>query len=680
MNLSVTGVAISILIKSLFIKLEKQLEAEYHLLSLWYFVFLLSGIIFYFAFLISVDFGTILILSTGSLTSIVLQKYGIFWRFVRGLIIAFAMGMLLASFRTKNLDTRVILAQVITEVEGDVQQVKPTINGYQITLQNVWLQKTRYGTPTKIRINVAERFSNEFLINNRIKLLAKLFPLSSSILPGGYDFGFYSYYSGIGATGYAMSKIKIKKQNGKEQSNLIYKIRKSIYESLIEGLGKTRGNFAAAILLGETKGIESGVMQDMRQSGISHILCVSGLHLSLVAIMFMSGTRFLLNISDYIAHKFNIKMVAAFCSLLGSYFYLELSGMQIAAKRAFIMTGIFIISIIVGRSAYPLRSISLAAVIILYFNPEFIFHPSFQLSFIAVLSLISGFEFSKKYQLLVSSGKTFFAKFKHYLAANIYSSFLASVLTAPVVVNQFYIFSTYSIPMNLIAVPIMSFFMMPLAIISVMLMPIGLEFIPFKLLGFFINIVIKSAHFANNSPGAVWYFGYITPLSILLFLFGFFWICIWQKTWRLWGLAIMGIAFILMFFAPKPDLIIDLKSGAIGIKNKKGKLEIHAERMSKFNQNYWANWYGQKEVDLIENDILAQNNLFTTKSGQKIAINYLKDNCYQADIQINTKEQIKCEGKVVLHAKDLTEVSNIMLFCDKSSCKFKFGRIGKFKS
>nr|WP_241773766.1 ComEC/Rec2 family competence protein [Rickettsia asembonensis] len=90
------------------------------------------------------------------------------------------------------------------------------------------------------------------------------------------------------------------------------------------------------------KGLNRQIMQDMRQNGISHVLCVSGLHLSLVVMIIFLTTRFLLNLSNYLAYNFNIKLISAYCSLIGSFGYLELSGMQIAATRAFITAAIFI--------------------------------------------------------------------------------------------------------------------------------------------------------------------------------------------------------------------------------------------------------------------------------------------------------------------------------------------------
>ena len=106
-------------------------------------------------------------------------------------------------------------------------------------------------------------------------MLTKLYkPQNSILLPGDYDFGFYAYLSDIGANGYAMSEPQIIERNETNFDSFIYRVRSYIYNNLIEKLGKDKGNFAAAILLGETKGLNRQIMQDMRQSGIiTRALC-----------------------------------------------------------------------------------------------------------------------------------------------------------------------------------------------------------------------------------------------------------------------------------------------------------------------------------------------------------------------------------------------------------------------
>ncbi|MDE8611547.1 ComEC/Rec2 family competence protein [Rickettsia felis] len=378
-------------------------------------------------------------------------------------------------------------------------------------------------------------------------------------------------------------------------------------------------------------------------------------------------TRFLLNLSNYLAYNFNIKLISAYCSLIGSFGYLELSGMQIAATRAFITAAIFIYGIIIGRSCFPLRSLAIAAFIILSLNPEYIFHPSFQLSFIAVLSLVAGFEFYLKNSWLIGENKGIFGAVKFYMASNIYSSFLASIITVPVVINQFFIFSTYSVPANLIVVPITSFFLMPLALLSLPFTMIGFDSYILKLMRFFIDIIIKSAAYFNSLPRSVWYFGYITNFSILLFLFGFFWICIWKTSWRLLGLVIMIISFIFMFYSPKPELIFDTNHMAVGIKDKDGKLIIYADKIPTFNRTYWANWFGQKDSMVLP----LKDNIFITNHGQKIVINN-NNHCEKAEIHINLNYKAKCHGSLItINHNFLRKSPVILIFCNKKECTVK---------
>ncbi len=646
--------------------LKAIFEAEYNHLNLWYFISFICGIIVYFSLNFDFSFSTIGIILLVLLILSTSKRYSIIIKFIYGIIIAFAIGLLVAKYRTASVHGQTIHKPIITLVGGKIESIKPTIIGGQVVLSEIKIEKINRDLQ-KVKISIPKKYLQEIRVNDYITLLAKLYKPQNSILPGGYDFGFYAYLADIGANGYAMSEPKILARNETTIDSFIYKIRIFIYNNLINKLGSDKGNFAAAILLGETKGLNRQIMQDMRQSGISHVLCVSGLHLSLVVMIIFITTRFLLNISNYLAYNYNIKLVSAYCALIGSFGYLELSGMQIAATRAFITAAIFIYGIIIGRAGFPIRSLAIAAFIILSLNPEYIFHPSFQLSFIAVLSLVAGYEFYLKNSWLLGEKKGIFGAIKFYTISNIYSSFLASIITAPVVINQFFIFSTYSVPTNLIAVPIMSFFLMPLALLSLPFTMIGFDSYILEIIGFFIEIIIKSAHYFNNLPGSVWYFGYITNFSILLFLFGFFWICIWKTTWRLFGLVIMVISFIFMLYSPKPELIFDASNMAIGIKNKQGKLEIYADKMAKFNRIYWANWFGQEDSILLP----LQDNLFITNYGQRIIFN--KNNyCNEAEIHINLNHRAKCMGNLMTINRDfLSKSPVILIFCNSKKCRIK---------
>ncbi|MFV9887355.1 MAG: ComEC/Rec2 family competence protein [Rickettsiales endosymbiont of Dermacentor nuttalli] len=87
--------------------------------------------------------------------------------------------------------------------------------------------------------------------------------------------------------------------------------------------------------------------------------------------------------------------IVAFMSLCGSFGYLLISGIQVVAVRLFIMTSMIIIAVMLDRSANPACSLSFALIIILLFKPEVVVNPSFQISFMVVLALISCYNLYK---------------------------------------------------------------------------------------------------------------------------------------------------------------------------------------------------------------------------------------------------------------------------------------------
>jgi ComEC/Rec2-related protein len=592
--------------------------------------------------------------------------------------LAFIIGIAVSALRMSMVHTIPINKPMTATIQGRVDQIKPSARGMQVTLRDV--EVLNYRSLNKVRINVAGKLASNITYGDEIRLKAKLFPLQKSVLPGTYDFGFYMYMSGIEASGYALTNLEILGRNESFFGKIVQNIRRGIYRRLIEVLEAGRGNFASAILIGETKAMPTKIATDMRNSGVAHILSVSGLHLSLVAMICFVTSRVLLNCSNYLAYRTNVKAIAAFISIIGSFFYLQISGNNIAATRAFIMTSIFIISIILGRSPYPLRSVMIAAVIILTFLPEYVLHPSFQLSFTAVLCLISGYEFYLKHQHFLGSNKGVFGATKLYIFANIYSSFLASIVTAPFVIYHFYKFANYSVIMNLIAVPLMSFFIMPLALLSIILMPFSLDNWILKLLGWFIGITLDSADYIVSLPGAVWVTGNISGFSLLVFSFGFFWICLWQTRLRLAGIGIMLLSLIIMFLGEKPDFIYDHTLKTVGVKNKNGKLEIYtAGEFPVFTSDYWANWYGQKSTEIVRQKIAATDQSFVLPSGIIVSLDYWQ--CSDADVQLITSKKLQCHhGGLIIPNAELWEHKQVLLYCKKASgCRVEYPELGRWR-
>ncbi len=664
--------------------IKKKLAEEYHNLNLWYFVFFFYGITFYFKSINSLikyqifekifAFTIILAIMIFVFILIIRKFEQLILSFFFSLLLSFIIGISVASFRLNNIDSSPINKNIIFNIEARISKIKPTIKGYELLLVDINpIEKIKLTKSlNKIKVSIRAKDSPVFAVDDLIKTRVKLFPITSSSIPGAYDFGIFSYLQSIDATGYIIGSPEIIKQNNHNKLSYTQKqianIRNNIYQRLINILSKYEGNFMAAILIGETKAIDNNMTENMRNSGISHILSVSGLHLSLVAMIFFVTSRFLLNCSNYLSYKINIKIIAGIFSIFGSFCYLLLSGSKIAATRAFIMTTIVILAIIFERTPHALRSVMVAAFVILFFWPEYVMHPSFQLSFSAVLCLISGYELYIKNQQIFGKAKGLFGNIKLYLFTNIYSSFLASIVTAPFVIYYFYKFSIYSILMNLLAVPLMSFFVMPLTIISLILMMFGLDKWPLILLSYFIKIIDSSAAYISAMPNAVINTGHITESSMLVFTFGFFWICLWQTIWRYFGLVIMVISVIMMvFFSANPIITYDHNLHIIAIQNG-SYLNIYSNnKISDFTKNHLLGWHGITYNRIFYDMDGFDDRIFDIPLGSRtvtVSLNY--KNCYDAEIQIITSKHLKCSnGKLVIPYAQLIKSGVVSIFSNQ---------------
>ena len=325
--------------------LKSKFNEEYERLSLWYFVSFFFAIIYYFTAKPIINIALLIAITITILIVQIRYDLNLISRFIYYCLIFFIIGLITSDVRVKLSDNVSIKKIIISEIYGKISAIKPTIHGKQITLTNITSDK---GNFNKIRVNVAKKFTTQLKIGDRIKFKTKLYPLQSSVLPGTFDFGFYLNMQGMEATGYALTAPKILHQqnHGSFYSNFKHKInnlRIIVYNRLIDLMGDKHGNFAAAILIGETKAIDPTIAKNMRNSGIAHILSVSGLHLSLVALILYISSRAILNLSNFLSYNVNIKVIAAIISIFGSFAYLILSGSNIAATRAFIMTLVFII-------------------------------------------------------------------------------------------------------------------------------------------------------------------------------------------------------------------------------------------------------------------------------------------------------------------------------------------------
>ncbi|MBL8677006.1 MAG: ComEC/Rec2 family competence protein, partial [Alphaproteobacteria bacterium] len=271
-------------------------------------------------------------------------------------------GFSVALFRTHLLGTKMLHYSLPPLIfEGEVVQVelKPTKTGnlYQRLLLTNLKAETAEKLPQKVRLSLKGKRARVWT-GQIIRLRAKLMPISDPGLPQGFDFRRQSYFNGLGATGFALSPPEVLMETSGWQSQLA-KRREEITAYFLKTMSPPLGAIAAALITGDKAAIPEKVREDFVNSGLAHILAISGLHLTIIAGVVFSVFRRGVALIPPLCLAFNSKKLAAIATIFMTFLYLVLSGFGIPAQRAFIMITVVMGAIILDRTALSMRTVAL---------------------------------------------------------------------------------------------------------------------------------------------------------------------------------------------------------------------------------------------------------------------------------------------------------------------------------
>jgi competence protein ComEC len=228
-----------------------------------------------------------------------------------------------------------------------------------------------------------------------------------------------------------------------------------------------------ALVLGEQGDIREEVKEHFIVTGIAHLLAISGDHLGIVALLSYSLFLWLLKRSEFLLLSLPIKKWAAGLTLPCILLYMLIAGGGISVIRATIMVVTFFLAILFDRERSLLHTLGLAAFLILLFSPPALFDVSFQLSFLAVLSILY------LVPRLLSEGRRDVldlppkASWKRNLLKYLKISFLVTAVatlgTGPFVALHFNRISPIGLVTNLFAIPWVGFLLVPLSLMASLL-------------------------------------------------------------------------------------------------------------------------------------------------------------------------------------------------------------------
>ena len=241
--------------------------------------------------------------------------------------------------------------------------------------------------------------------------------------------------------------------------------------------GDTRA-IASALLTGKRDAISAPVNEAMFISGLGHVLSISGYHMAVVAGVVFFALRGLFALVPALAIGYPIKKWAALAALSAATFYLLLSGAEVATQRSFMMTAVVLIAVMVDRQALTFRTLAVAAFVVLLLAPEAVVHPSFLMSFAATLALVAIYHRGLPWTIAgadTSLGARVALWGGREIVALILASLVAGLATTIYAAYHFHRVAPYGTLANLLAMPVVSAWVMPAGLLGLVAIPFGFD-------------------------------------------------------------------------------------------------------------------------------------------------------------------------------------------------------------
>ncbi len=502
-----------------------------------------------------------------------------------GLLCLVVTALVVSGFGAAQWRANAVAAPVLKRETGPVWLEARVLNaqaqegGLRLTLDRLQIERFTDPVPERVRVTVRGQVDVP-AVGSWTRLRAMLSPPAAPAAPGAFDFARFAWFQQLGGVGFSVARPRPVEApdgmatDGWQTSATLWLngARQSLTRRILQAVPGPAGAVAAALMTGERSAIPPEVDAAYRDSGLAHILSISGLHLALVAGIVFTALRFLLALWERVALRYPIKKWAAVAALLATFAYMMLSGADVPTQRSFLMTGLVLLAVLVDRSAISMRSVAWAALAVLLLMPESLLNAGFQMSFAAVAALIAAYEVIGT-RLSASGDRGIVVRAGLYLAGAAATTVIAGLATAPFAAFHFGRFVDFGLVANVLAVPLASLWIMPWGVLAFLLMPFGLERLALWPMGWGVEGLNLIAAKVASWPGAVSLIPAMPEWTLAAVALGGLWLCLWRRKWRLLGLVPLCFAAASPFLSPPPDLLIH-PDGQMAVTLADGSLAI----------------------------------------------------------------------------------------------------------
>jgi competence protein ComEC len=385
-----------------------------------------------------------------------------------------------------------------------------------------------------------------------VRLEALIDPPPAPAAPGAYDFARDAWFKGEGGVGLAREPpeiIALPTPGWRLRAEMAlaafrWRMAERLAHDMDQVMGGRAGDaagLAAAVTTSHQDWLSDSARDALRASGLAHMLAIAGLHTAAVGGFVFFALRLGVASWPWLALRASGKKIAAAGGLLAVLAYLVLSGAHPPARRAAITASAAFVAILLGRRAISLRSLALAALIILVTEPEVVVEPGFEMSFCATASLVALAEIWPRAPRPTAARPwqiAWLLRGRDWLAGLFAVSFVAGAATGPFAIQHFNRIANYGVFANLTADFLAAGIMMPALAAALPLEAAGpgLGAPMLFVAGWAAKAIIALANVFSRAPGAAMWMSAAPTLALAMSYLGIVFVCLWEGRLRWIGL------------------------------------------------------------------------------------------------------------------------------------------------
>ncbi|MDQ6957283.1 MAG: DNA internalization-related competence protein ComEC/Rec2 [Mariprofundaceae bacterium] len=325
-------------------------------------------------------------------------------------------------------------------------------------------------TSTRLRLKHVQRNDGEVLagkvdvyvwyektvpqIGQSVRLTAKLKAPVNRYNPGGFDYQGYCFDRHIALIGGVRGKIDILNSD----TSLLNHLRAKV-QAVLPNEAAQRG-VLQALLLAKRDNIPIQIQEAFAATGAAHLLAISGLHVGMVAAWGAMLCWWLLTRREAWIVRFPVRHCSLAVGVLCAIFYATLAGWPLPTQRAALMLGAAALAWWLRARYQPVNTLLLALMLILLWDAAAVLSISLWLSFVASLALVF---FAHRYEQESQSKSNHISR---YIKSLIIVSLVASLATLPLIADVFGRLPVWSLPANLLLVPLYGGWVLPWALLG----------------------------------------------------------------------------------------------------------------------------------------------------------------------------------------------------------------------